>query len=401
MNERTDERVAQYLRLYSCLFQTTVASAFTGDDLLLYVTLHCRLLRSLDVSWTNVSDKTLSALVWACPNLRSVDVNGCTGVTDQGVSAVVDALGGGGGDGNGGSGNGGGGSEGDGQRDRQGTMKGGVLRRLDISGCVGVTAEAFQRLVDASSASLQHLGVGGLFRLPHSALLSQLPRFTQLTSLHLRNSKQMRDSVLKKISTSCGMLEDLRLGGCGLLTDEGIIHAAHHFAHFDQAEAEAKEAPRSKSLKALSTTAASTSCSKTRGRLRRLELAGCVHIGDDAVRALVNSDLPLEALDVSGTGVTAKGIQLLANFLYRTLKELRCNFLKEVADGSCFTKLVRHCRKLTLLETVGVKMVGGGGEGGGVGSGGNSDGGGRGGGDGGSLVVKWKEINPKLVIKCA
>ena len=393
----------------SAAYSSKRSSTFTGEDVLLHVTLRCRNLQSLDVSWTNVTDKSVSALAWACPELRQIDVSGCSSVSDAGVVAIVDALGGGCG----------GGREGDDGSGNCGVSAGvcgvntahagssGVLRHLDVSGCVGVTNFSFHRVVANCSRDLRHLGVGGLFRLPHSLLLSELPKFTALSSLNLRNSKQIRDPLLKNISKSCLKLEELRLGGCGLITDEGIIHLAANFANNaaavdasdnrDDKRDAGREITRKQRIgcKSASTTPSkSTSASGAtthRGRLRRLELEGCGNIGDDSIRALVNSDLPLQHLDVSGTAVSAKGIQLLANFVYRTLEEVKCNFLKDVADGSCFTKLVRHCKKLRLLEVVGVKVGGCSVGGGGV------DGGGRGAGS--KLRTKCKEINEKLVFK--
>jgi EIN3-binding F-box protein len=117
-----------------------------GEDVLLHATVRCQSLRHVDASWTSAADRGVAALAWACPALRHLDVTGCQGVTDAGVVAVVEALGG----------------------------TAGPLRHLEISGCVSVTPSGFASIVAGCKANLVHLGIGGIFRLSNALLLAEV-----------------------------------------------------------------------------------------------------------------------------------------------------------------------------------------------------------------------------------
>ena len=73
-NERTDERVAQYLRLYSCLFQTTVpppSAEFPCDSSFVYFTFLQYLMRPC-ISKINFNLKFIKSVRLSLPQLMKL-----------------------------------------------------------------------------------------------------------------------------------------------------------------------------------------------------------------------------------------------------------------------------------------------------------------------------------------
>ncbi|EDO35101.1 predicted protein [Nematostella vectensis] len=165
-----------------------------GESILLHISARCTSVVSVDVSWTNVSDNGVQALVENIIQLECLCLNGCQAVTDKSLRSIAD-------------------------------RHGESLRIFEVFGCFNITPGGFKMLA-GKCCHLQTLNLGQCHKMTDSALGSLVSHLPELENLDLRGCKQIRDSAVKKIVRHCPLLKCLALANCPRITDVTLAEIA-------------------------------------------------------------------------------------------------------------------------------------------------------------------------------
>ena len=261
------------------------------------------------VPWTSVtmaeccevSDAGLQTLVASCPMLESLNLRGCSQLSD----AVISCL-------------------------------GPALRCLNLDGCDQIT-DAGLKILAGSCPMLESLNLRGCSQLTDAAIGCLGPA---LRCLNLNGCDQITDAGLKFLAGSCPNLESLNLKWCSQLTDAGwrnltdLLSLTHLDLSFSKACDNLETGEPEESLDVQldfvegmkleylglgafhRLTDANVQFCK-RLPLTRLDLGGCERITDAALKCL--EGMALEWLDLAGCRVTDEGLQYLQGMPMRYL----------------------------------------------------------------------------------
>lgn len=153
-----------------------------------------------------------------------------------------------------------------------------VLLELKINGCKQLTTLALASI--RSKMSLKHLEMSNLIHLGLTAYEWISEGCRNLTYLDLSKSPELTDDAIMRISQHCSSLEVLLLSECLKITDNGMKVFFENFS----------------------------------GRLRKLDMNGCVQCGDGAMSALSSKASELCSLSVNGMSkITANVLTALWN----------------------------------------------------------------------------------------
>ncbi|KAL9979146.1 hypothetical protein ACROYT_G016761 [Oculina patagonica] len=165
-----------------------------GESVLLHVAARCHWLKSVDASWTNVSDNGVQALVDNVKRLECLCLNGCSAVSDQSIKCVA-------------------------------SKHGKTLRIFEVFGCFNITP-AGMKILGQTCKQLQTLNIGQCYKITDTAIGCLVSNLPELENLDLRGCKQVRDSAVKKIVRHCPLITTLALANCPLITDVSLAEIA-------------------------------------------------------------------------------------------------------------------------------------------------------------------------------
>ena len=256
-----------------------------GESILLHVGLRCNKLRAVDVSWSNVGDNGVEALVQNVERLECLCLNGCQAITDHSLKVVAD-------------------------------KHGKSLRTFEIFGCFNVSAAAIKRL-GQKCPNLETLNLGQCYKITSSDIGRLVSHLQSIVNLDLRGCKQARDACVKTIVKHCPHLVSLVLANCPLITDVAMSEIATNLSavrcldvcgcvkvtdHGVRALARSCNRLNSLDLSSTSITQKSVTllanyCSQN---LQSLKLSFCVDVTDDSVSRLVRHCKRMKTLHLYG-----------------------------------------------------------------------------------------------------
>lgn len=175
-------------------FSSCRGSELIGESVLLHVAARCCWLKSVDASWSNVSDNGVQALVDNVKRLECLCLNGCQAVSDESIKCVAN-------------------------------KHGKTLRIFEVFGCFNITPYGI-RILGQTCKQLQTLNIGQCHKITDSAIGSLVSNLPELENLDLRGCKQVRDSAVKKIVRHCPLVTTLVLANCPLITDVSLTEIA-------------------------------------------------------------------------------------------------------------------------------------------------------------------------------
>ena len=159
------------------------------DDTCLHpIAVLCPKLTTLDLSWSKISDRGVFTLAsGAITNLHSLSLQGCQRLTDLSVEVVASRF-------------------------------GGILRRLDLFGCFGLTPNAVQSIGKYVS-QLRVLSLAQCPKIDDGAIIALAPKVVQLEELDMRGCKLITDASIRCLAAHCTCLEKLRLAKCSITSE--------------------------------------------------------------------------------------------------------------------------------------------------------------------------------------
>ncbi|XP_037349065.2 protein AMN1 homolog [Talpa occidentalis] len=144
-----------------------------------------------------------------------------------------------------------------------------------------------------------------------------------MTALNVAALKTVKDGIVHLIVTHCPKLESLVLSSCSQVTDMSLVEISTY-------------------LKAL----------------RCLDVSGCRQVTNAGVHALARSCHHLKCLDLSSTGISKRGVCLLANYCHISLECVKLSFCKNVTLDAV-KRLCKNCRRLKILHLYGCTITSG------------------------------------------
>ncbi|XP_015757578.1 PREDICTED: uncharacterized protein LOC107336986 [Acropora digitifera] len=253
-----------------------------GESILLHVAARCCWLRSVDASWTNVSDCGVQALVDNVKRLECLCLNGCQAVSDKFIKSMA-------------------------------TKHGNNLRIFEVFGCFNITPSGI-KLLGQSCKKLQTLNIGQCHKMTDSAIGGLVSNLPELENLDLRGCKQIRDSAVRKIVKYCPLVTTLVLANCPLITDVSLKEIATNlprirYFYYCKDEGKSSEGSSSRAFCVLHVSVSfifakikrllavyctyASSCLSSQ-RLNTLHLYGCKRIRNTSDLRLLNPALSIE-----------------------------------------------------------------------------------------------------------
>ncbi|XP_067425409.1 uncharacterized protein [Emydura macquarii macquarii] len=183
------------------------------------------------------------------------------------------------------------------------------LSKLEIFGCHALTAKCLSSMA-IECPNLQTLNIGRIPKVTDVCLTKIVNCLKKLTTLNMTGLTVVRDRVVHFIVTQCPKLECLVLSSCSQVTDISLVEISTYLQ-----------------------------------TIRYLDVSGCKKVTDIGIQALVGSCHQLYYLDLSSTGISKKGVCLLASFCHISLECVKLSFCKDVTLDSV-KKLCKYCKRL-------------------------------------------------------
>jgi hypothetical protein len=217
-----------------------------------------------------VTDNGVSKLARACPNLKTLDLNGCNNVGEFGDKAIKEI----------------------------GAFCG-DLRYLDLSGCRRVEDPGLRALA-VGCPHLEVLKLSGCDVLTSMSLKALCKHSKALEDLTLGGCRRFTDKDLEKFLPTCAFRESLTsldISGCNGVSDRGIAVVCKTFGSglYNLGLSGA-------SITDFSSMLVGEMCQ----RLRTLDMSGCREISDESVHAASRKVTGLTTLKLDGTKVTTR-----------------------------------------------------------------------------------------------
>jgi hypothetical protein len=243
----------------------------------------CTNLSTVNLSYcSNINDDSILSLSKACPRLSSIDLT-FTSVGDRGISALAQHC-------------------------------SHSLERLSLEQCKNISDGGIQTLARGfKKKRLQHLNIGGLPKLTNVGIQILASHLKGLRMLSLAGCDCLIDFDIEDITKELVLLEELTLRCCWRLTDTAIRHVAR-MARTQLAgslksnsknnnailsEQKAREQRRKNVIEGGSASAARSGYGIC---LKRLDIGGCKRISSRGVICVAKSARNIERLDLRGLG---------------------------------------------------------------------------------------------------
>eukprot|EP00795_Rhopilema_esculentum_P012969 gene12969-3730_t len=175
-------------------FSACSGKALVGELILLHVSSRCKNLRSLDISWSNVSDIGIQAVSEAVDRLECICMNGCQYVTDEAVRSIA-------------------------IRHKE------SIRVVEMFGCFNISNVSLTILQEYCPL-IETFNIGQCHKVSDAALAGFAKKAKRLENVDLRGCKQIRDTSMKVIAESCPNLSTLVVANCHMVTDASLIAIA-------------------------------------------------------------------------------------------------------------------------------------------------------------------------------
>ncbi|KAF2352175.1 Leucine-rich repeat [Trinorchestia longiramus] len=265
---------------------------------------------------SKLSDRGLSLVGRRCPELRHLEVKGCVNVTNVGIFELVTQC--------------------------------VNLVHLDVTGCHQITCihlshqnctDTVDSLLHSRQLYLQYLDMTDCYGLHDPGLKVIVRNCPQLLHLYLRRCINITDVGIKHIASYCQTLREASISDCVQVTDFGMYELA-------------KLGPNLRYLSVAKCDQISDAGIKQIARhcykLRYLNVRGCEAVSDDSMEMVARSCPRLRALDIGKCDVTDNGMKLISE---------NCPNLKKLSVKSCdmvtdrgIQYIAYYCRGLQQLN---------------------------------------------------
>eukprot|EP00111_Clytia_hemisphaerica_P022499 TCONS_00066167-protein len=258
---------------------------FVGESILLYAAVKCQNIKSLDVSWSNVSNNSIQSISKASTRLEKLCLNGCQAITDDSIIKIV-------------------------------KKHGESLEVLEVLGCFNISFLS-TNAVSEYCKRLIKLNVGQCHKITNGALSTISKSLPKLQVLDIRGCKQIRDISLKNIAVGCQQLKTIVIANCPLITDASLAAIAVHLPKLECIDvcgcgkisdrgvlSLVKGCRQMKSLDLSSTKVTHKSVTGVgnynRYTIQSLKLSFCHSITDQCLRTVVERSKRLQTLHLYG-----------------------------------------------------------------------------------------------------
>ncbi|XP_055974486.1 F-box and leucine-rich repeat protein 13 [Sorex fumeus] len=353
------------------------------DEAMRYISENCPGILYLNLSNTDITNRTMRLLPRHFHNLQNLSLAYCRKFTDKGLRYL--SLG-------------------------NGCHK---LIYLDLSGCTQISVQGFKNIANSCSG-IKHLTINDMPTLTDNCVKALVENCSQITSVVFTGAPHISDCTFQALST-CN-LRKLRIEGNNRITDESLKSIDKHYPHINHLYmADCREitdgALKSLSLLRHLTVLNLANCVRLGDvglrhfldgpsslKIRELNLSNCTHLGDASIiklsecclnlryLSLRNCDhltdtglqciariLSLISVDISGTKVTDESLEAIST--HKKLKEISlsecyritCDGIQAFCKGSsildcldvsyypqlsddCIKALTIYCINLTFLS---------------------------------------------------
>ncbi|KAL7644487.1 UNVERIFIED_CONTAM: hypothetical protein RMT77_005319 [Armadillidium vulgare] len=270
---------------------------------------------------TRLTDRGLSLIGRRCPELKQLEIKGCSGVTNGGIFELVTQC--------------------------------SSLEHLDVTGChnitcINVTPQGVVEPdpVQSRQLYLQYLDMTDCYGLQDQGLKVIVKNCPQLLHLYLRRCINITDVGVKHVASYCLMLREVSVSDCIQITDFGMYELA-------------KLGPNLRYLSVAKcdqiSDAGIKQIAKHCYKLRYLNVRGCEAVSDDSMEVVARSCPRLRALDIGKCDVTDNGMKLISK---------NCPNLKKLSVKSCdmitdlgIQYIAYYCRGLQQLNIQDCQMT--------------------------------------------
>nr|XP_020822667.1 uncharacterized protein LOC110194586 isoform X2 [Phascolarctos cinereus] len=192
---------------------------------------------------------------------------------------------------------------------------GNSLNKLEVFGCHALTARCMGCLA-LSCPHLLTLNIGRVPKITDVCFAKILGNLKKVTSLNVTGLEMVRDRIVHLIATQCLNLDCLVLSSCSWVTDISLLEISTYLR-----------------------------------TIRYLDVSGCKKVTDIGIQALARGCHQLHYLDLSSTGISKRGVSLLASYCHGTLECVKLSFCKEITLD-VVRKLCKNCRRTTGLASI-------------------------------------------------
>uniref|UniRef100_A0A4X2L6U8 F-box domain-containing protein n=2 Tax=Vombatus ursinus TaxID=29139 RepID=A0A4X2L6U8_VOMUR len=197
---------------------------------------------------------------------------------------------------------------------------GNSLNKLEVFGCHALTARCMGCLA-LSCPHLLTLNIGRVPKITDVCFAKILGNLKKVTTLNVTGLEMVRDRIVHLIVTQCLNLDCLVLSSCSWVTDISLLEIGTYLR-----------------------------------TIRFLDVSGCKKVTDMGIQALARGCHQLHYLDLSSTGISKRGVSLLASYCHVTLECVKLSFCKEITLD-VVRKLCRNCRRLKMLHLYGCHIT--------------------------------------------
>eukprot|EP01034_Spumella_vulgaris_P022496 gene22496-28624_t len=178
------------------------AGCDTTPKLISSLARHCGAeLRELHTN-TSVNDECLLKLSEHCPNLRTLHLQDCPGVTDQSVVALAESA--------------------------------PHLGSLSLSGC-SVSDLSIARIAECCT-QLTELSIDNCMYIGDEALLAAAAHCPSLKTLEVFGNHNITDASMRRIAENCVHLQKVVLSNCSAITDVTLVYMARHCRRLEEVD---------------------------------------------------------------------------------------------------------------------------------------------------------------------
>ncbi|NXP75009.1 DRC6 protein, partial [Ramphastos sulfuratus] len=325
-----------------------------SDESMRLISEGCRALLYLNLSYTDITDRTLRLLPSSFPNLQHLSLAHCRKFTDKGLLYL-------------GSG--------------KGCHK---LRYLDLSGCIQISVDGFRNIANGCSG-IQDLLLNEMPALTDRCIQALVEKCQQITSVvfhdspylsdttfkaltecklvkvNIEGNNQITDSSFELMSKSCPYIRHIHVADCQKITDAGLktISPLKHILVLNVADCirisdggvrpfvQGSSGAKLRELNLTNcihvTDASITEIGQRCHKLTYLNLCHCENVTDAGIEAL-GSISSLISVDLSGTNISDMGLRALGR--HGKIKELAISECKIISD----TGIQEFCKGTKYLE---------------------------------------------------